>query len=189
MRFAEGSVITVYIPPDPHGLNRVPSLTDRILSWNGERPLISHNIKIQVTTTPPAKETPIVVNVNWVANIPNTTELGQGGPEYDNSSGKDVSDDSEIDLTHNPNDVDNQMAKNLGIHEMGQVLGLDDTPGGGDAMNQKFTKNSHLSIKDGDMLELFSTFAHTFAATINPTVTPDGSLFRYTYTLDWKSGD
>jgi hypothetical protein len=188
-QFADGTLITVYIPPDPKGLGRDANLSAGILSWNKERPLLNHGIQIQVKPGVAPAGAQNAVQVNWKAPT-GGTELGEAMIKGTTGATNTTTGGS-INIDPDPADVNSTAAKNLGIHEMGHILSLADLPHSGTAMDPDFTGAKPISITDEDTLELFSTFAAsngTSSASLHASVTPDGSFYRYDYTLTWLSG-
>jgi hypothetical protein len=189
-RFKDGTTVTVYIPVDPSGGGREKGLADGVKAWNNEKALKDHNITIDVKAGQAPAGATNAVQVNWKA--PAGTELGEAttasmeGPGGDNTTTGGT-----IDISPDTTDVDNNMATNLGIHEMGHILGLDDTPNSGSAMDPDFNKNSTLKITDKDNLELTSTFAVSngnSSTQVFANVNFSGGLYDYNYTLNWLSG-
>jgi hypothetical protein len=189
-RFKDGTTVTVYIPVDPSGGGREKGLADGVKAWNNEKALMDHNIKIQVMAGQAPAGATNAVQVNWKA--PTGSELGEAttasmeGPNGDNTTTGGT-----IDISPDTTDVDNNMATNLGIHEMGHILGLDDTPNTATAMDPDFNKNSKLKITNKDNLELTSTFAVSNGKSsdqVFANVSFTGGLYDYSYTLNWLSG-
>jgi len=185
-KFADGTVITVYIPPDPTGGGRESAVAAGILAWNKERPL-----PIQVKSGNEPAGATNAVQVNWTA--PTTgTELGEATVETMEGTNGNTTVGGTIDIDPSTTDVNKTMAKNLGIHEMGHILGLDDTPNTGNAMDPNFNKTKAIHITDEDTLELFSTFAAAdgpSSDSVKSTVTYSDGLYKYDYTVNYLSGD
>jgi len=191
-QFPDGTTITVYIPVDPNGLGRDADLAAGMLSWNNERPLLTHNIKIQVKPgQAPVAGAANTVQVNWVAPV-GGTELGQANVEGNAGDNGNTTTGGTISIDPNAANVNKNEAKNLGIHEMGHMLGLSDSPNSKTAMDPDFNKSQTVKITDEDTLELFSTFAASNAPSsdhASTTVKFSGGLYEYDYTLDWTAGD
>lgn len=189
IRWPNNTVIHVYIPDDPDGLNRHVDLANGIREWNNRATLQNRGITIQTHRGAPPPGATNAVTVEWVTGTVDTN-LGQGGPSYTTDGGN-TADDGRIRVSRDTAQVTNQMARNLGIHETGHVLGLDDVATAGAAMNPNFTRNDVLNIGAADDRELGAVYAanvNNTQAQIMPQITQEFDYFRYAYALDWISG-
>lgn len=199
LKWAEGSTILVYVPADPDKMGRDTDLIAGIKEWNDQKPLKDRNIKIETRTGTAPPGTANAVQVSWVSgpledpNDPEKTVFGRGRPSYLQGP-MNMIDRGTMLISRDTTQVTKQMAKNLGIHEMGHVLGLDDVKTGSvkdNAMFPDFTKNDTVTITTNDTKELDATYSANQQDTqvdVTPQVTPlpEGNEFRYD--VEWQAG-
>jgi hypothetical protein len=191
IHWPKNTVIHVYIPPDPDGRDRHIALREGILAWNAEPGLRDRGIRIEVHEGTPPSGATNTVEVSWAAPGSLGTTLGQGGPVYTPASSGNIASGGSIAIDRNTTEVDRQMARNLGIHEMGHVLGLDDEPSPGAAMYPHFSKADVVSVSERDRRELEAVFAGIpgeAQVKLAATYFKHGQEYLYEYTLTWMRG-
>jgi hypothetical protein len=187
----KGAKITVYVPPDPDGLGREPALKEGILAWNDSPGLKARGITITTADGAPPAGATNAVTVTWAADVPGD-DLGSGGPDGVKGPNGPVTTGGGITIERTPADVDTQMARNLGLHEMGHVLGLADVNTPDAAMNPSFDKTKKLQISKADEREIGAVYgANKFDTQtgLRFSVLDLGGVYRYAFDAEWLSGE
>jgi hypothetical protein len=187
----DNTTITVYVPADPDGLGRDKGVKDGVESWNNDPVLKGKGIKIETMTGTPPAGAKNAVGVQWVSGtIGPDQRFGEGGPSY-STKGANTSTGGTIKVSRDTTQVTPEMAKNLGIHEMGHVLGMDDTNKLGAAMNPDFSKDSILTVTATDSAELKAVYTangNDTKSDFHSFVSPGIGGYEYRYTLSWLDG-
>ena len=200
LKWPKGTTIKVFVPADPDGLGRDSDLIEGIKAWNDQQPLKDRNITIETMAGTAPANTQNAVQVKWTSetlkdpNDENQEVFGLAGPTYEAGTMNTIK-SGEITISRDMDQVTSQMAKNLGIHEMGHVLGLDDITTGSasdTAMFNRFTKNDTVSITESDTKELSATYGANQQDTqvdVTPQVVPVPEGNQFIYDLEWLAGD
>jgi hypothetical protein len=192
IRWPDNTTITVYVPADPDGLGREAGLKAGILDWNDSAGLKNRGITIEVKDGAPPPGATNAVTTEWVDSLPGD-KAGFAGPGYTQGATDNVADSGSMKISRDATLVDDNMAKNLGIHEMGHVLGLDDEPGKKTAMDPNFTKNDTVARNAMDEAQIGAVYgANRNDADVKMSSNAfdlGGGLFRYVYDLEWAFGD
>jgi len=201
IKWEAGTTIMVFVPDDPDGKGRKDDLKAGIEAWNDQQILKDKNITIQVKDGTPPAGAQNAVTVKWVSEkleVPDPDNPGEKKEVFGTAApawaagAMNLIKEGEIQISRDQDAVDEQMAKNLGTHEMGHILGLDDVTKDGAAMNPSFTKSDTVTISEADTNELKSVYsanANDTSIDVSPQVTPVGpSQFEYAYEAEWISG-
>ena len=185
--WADNSTIDVYIPDDPNGLGRDASIGDGISSWNNDPTLQAHHISIKIHNGKPPKGAKHAVQVSYgkAAVLAGQTQVQLGTPSTEITSAT-IGLRSIEPSDHSKTTKDNM--KKSATHEMGHVLGLDDSQDTSDVMFG-VREQASPTISDGDHKEIKASYAFNDSnVNVVPTVTAAGVLFKYSYDVTWQSG-
>jgi hypothetical protein len=187
-RWQPGSVITVYVPADPP--QRYDAVKAGVELWNDDPSLKKAGISVVVRPHPGGE-------IRGAVEVKFRSDLGTpGSAAITSRPGPVISAGSitiETDQKGVPVGLDK--IKFVSAHEMGHILGLDDTKDKGTNSNELMyylfnaAKLPLTKIPDADSEQVKSIyFAGETKIGFKSEVIPEGSLYRYLYEAEWLEG-